>query len=211
METTIPSQFLYSAEDQKSSLFVVGKIFGVIGALLIIATFLPSISSRARETISEATVAERIGQTAERHYLPEIDRTLPLENQLIIPSIGVNTSVLESTLENYENVLEKGVWRVSDFGAPTTMGKPIILAAHRFGFLKWSNSYRRLNSFYNLPKLAEGDIIEVNWRQRKYIYAVYGESSGKEISDYSADLILYTCNDLMSDIRIFKYAKLLKV
>jgi sortase (surface protein transpeptidase) len=83
--------------------------------------------------------------------------------------------------------------------------------AHRFGYLKWTNSYRRKNSFFNLPKLKNEDTIQILWRQRKYTYAVYAESEGTEINDYTADLVLYTCKDLSSDVRFFVYAKLLRI
>jgi len=37
------------------------------------------------------------------------------------------------------------------------------------------------------------------------------EEKGEEITDYSADLILYTCEDLSSPIKIIKYARLLEI
>ena len=85
------------------------------------------------------------------------------------------------------------------------------MAAHRFGYLKWSDSYRRQNSFYNLPKLKKGDVVRIIWKQRKYVYEIYGLEEGEEILDYSADLILYTCKFLDSSVRIFRYGRLLEV
>jgi sortase (surface protein transpeptidase) len=113
--------------------------------------------------------------------------------------------------ENYEEALKVGVWRVPDFGTPYERKAPVILAAHRYGYLRWSVPYRLKNSFYNLPKVKVGDTVEIIWRQRKYIYEVYAEGKGEEITDYSADLILYTCEDLTSPVRIFKYARLIRV
>ena len=97
-----------------------------------------------------------------------------------------------------------------DFGDPYNREKPTILAAHRFGYLAWSVKYRLANSFYNLPKLKVGDRIEVNWLKRKYMYEVYATGEGKEITDYTADLILYTCKFLESPIRLFAYARLVE-
>jgi sortase (surface protein transpeptidase) len=142
-------------------------------------------------------------------YEPVFDPTLPKTNHLVIPSIGVDTNIQEATLDNYENALRNGVWRVSDFGQPGDNIEPIILAAHRFGYLNWTNSFRRLNSFYNLPKVKVGDIIEIDWRQRKYSYEVYALGKGTEITDYFANLILYTCETLTGEERIFVYAKLI--
>jgi sortase (surface protein transpeptidase) len=145
------------------------------------------------------------------NYQPRFDASLPLENRIRIPSIGVDTVIQESTLGYYEEALKKGVWRVSDFGTPYTRNRPTIMAAHRFGYLAWTNIFRRENSFFSLPKLKEGDIVEIIWRQRKYVYEVYSTEESEEISNYSADLILYTCEALSSPIRIYKYARLLEI
>ncbi|BCX14324.1 MAG: hypothetical protein KatS3mg088_007 [Patescibacteria group bacterium] len=150
-------------------------------------------------------------QIEEKVYQPRLDPTLPLENYLIIPSVGINTKINEASYEDYEEALKIGVWRVPDFGTPYERKAPVIFAAHRYGYLRWSVPYRLKNSFYNLPKLKVGETVEVIWRQRKYVYEVYAEGKGEEITDYSADLILYTCEALNSPIRIFKYARLLKV
>ncbi|MFV1916992.1 MAG: sortase domain-bontaining protein [Patescibacteria group bacterium] len=144
-------------------------------------------------------------------YQPRFDPALPIEDRLMIPAIGVDTELQEATLDNYEDALEKSAWRVSNFGTPYKRNKPTILVAHRYGYLRWSNSYRRENSFYNLPKLTPGNQVEIIWSQRKYVYEVYAEEKGEKISDYSADLILYTCESLNTPVRIFKYARLLEI
>lgn len=144
-------------------------------------------------------------------YQPVQDPSLSQEPRLIIPSVGIDTRIYEATDQNFEEALKKGVWRVNNFGTPYEREKPIILAAHRFGYLKWSIPYRLKNSFYNLPKTEVGDTVEIVWNQRKYTFAIYAEEEGKEISDYSADLILYTCKDLESDVRVFKYARMLEI
>lgn len=136
---------------------------------------------------------------------PLFDASLPSENGLIIEKIGVRSEIREG--ENWAEILKKGVWRVPSFGTPESNDLPIILAAHRFGYITWTNSFRTLNSFYNLPKLKVGDQVEIVWNQRKYIYKIYQEETGTKISDYAADLILYTCELWNSPVRIFKYAK----
>lgn len=144
--------------------------------------------------------------------LPTLDLSLPTKNGLIIDSIGVKSELQEG--EDWENLLKKGVWRVPNFATPSENCnlrsencRPIILAAHRWGYLEWSNSFRKLNSFYNLPKLKEGDKIEIIWEQRKYEYKVTSTSTGTEIADYSHDLILYTCQLWNSPLRFFVYAE----
>lgn len=144
-------------------------------------------------------------------YVPRLDSSLPKESRIKIASAGIDTTINEATLENYEDALQIGVWRVSNFGTPSSQDKPVILAAHRLGYLKWSVPYRLKNSFYNLPKAKTGDLIEIIWNQRKYVYEVYAEEQGDKITDYTADLILYTCEALDSPVRIFKYARLLEL
>ena len=198
------------------------KTTAVIGAIILFVSFAPSIW-HATKTQGSTFVSKIFAKTgvndvnnltntvSDIGYQPRFDASLPLENTIRISSIGVDSEIQESTLEYYEEALKKGVWRVSDFGTPPTRNKPTIVAAHRFGYLAWNNIFRRENSFFNLPKLKEGDTVEIVWRQRKYVYEVYATEETEEISDYSADLILYTCETLSSPIRIYKYARLLEI
>jgi sortase (surface protein transpeptidase) len=122
----------------------------------------------------------------------------------------VDTILWEASYSDYESALKKGVWRVPDFKAPfdSAQGKPMILAAHRFGYLDWTQEYRLKNSFYELPKVKIGDKIQVIWDQHRYNYEVTRVAEGTKIDDYSGDLILYTCKFLVSPERYFVYAKL---
>jgi len=196
------------------------KIFAVLGLLSLAVFYGPSVYYWAtggfREGANSNSIAETVNginiEAKEKEsYIPPFDSTLPVENHIKIASIGLDSDIHEATFENHEEALKLGVWRAPDFNTPSDQSRPTILAAHRFGYLAWSNLYRRHNSFFNLPKVNEGETIEIVWRQRKYVYSVYAESMGEKIEDYSADLILYTCNDLNSDVRIIKYAKLLSV
>jgi len=200
------------------AIFLVG-----LGIFLFIASYAPSawyslrsqggkiISNYLLDTAEEAKAVNSSAEEDNTPYKPPLDKSLPLGAHLVIEKIGVETQIHEAAYDNYEEALKKGVWRVPDFATPDNNSKPIILAAHRFGYLKWSNIFRRKHSFYNLPKLEKGDTVEIVWQQRKYIYEVYELAKGDKISDYSADLILYTCQDLTSDTRIFAYARLLKI
>lgn len=136
------------------------------------------------------------------------DQTLPDGHYINIPSIGVQTVIWEATNDHYEEALRKGVWRIPDFVDPTQagQGRPMVLAAHRFGYLEWNQDYRIKNSFYYLPKLKEGDEIEVVWNQYRYKYIVRKIEEGIEVGDYGKDLVLYTSRFLQSPIRIFVYA-----
>lgn len=136
--------------------------------------------------------------------LPDLDPSLPTNNGLIIDKIGVRGEIHEG--DNWQDILKQGIWRVPNFGSPLETDKPIILAAHRWGYLSWSSAFRKLNSFYNLPQLKVGDQVQIVWGQRKFVYNIYSVSSGTAITDYSADLILYTCQLWNSPVRFFVYA-----
>lgn len=138
---------------------------------------------------------------------PAFDPTLPEGSWIMIPSIGVETQLRDTVDPN--EALNQGAWLVPDFGRPNDADLPIIAAAHRFGWdWWWQSDFGRKNSFYSLPNLKSGDTVEIVFNQRKYVYRVYSEViEGTEITDYQADLILYTCKFLNSPERYFVYAK----
>lgn len=205
----------------------VGIGLGIVGLLLLLINYAPTAAFELGSILSGTSVTEVFkrpfigfgqvlgsqdtGAEVEEEYQPPIDKSLPLEPQIKIPAIKVDSRIYEASLDNYEEALKQGVWRVTDFGTPYTRSKPTILVAHRYGYLAWSNLFRRKSSFYNLPKLQAGDTVEIIWGQRKYVYEVYGGEEGDEITDYTADLILYTCESLTSPVRIFRYARLLEI
>jgi len=172
----------------------------------------PSVTRTMARMLQQPVVQPK-QQTLVRVYddwQPASDSALLKKNMVVISGIKVSTEVVEAPAEEYEKALQQGVWRVPSFGTPDNRKLPTILVAHRFGYVNWSNTYRRVHSFFNLPKMVIGDKIAVDWNQRRYMYEVYAGDEGTQISDYSADLILYTCQYLESDQRIFKYARLIK-
>lgn len=203
----------------------VSKWILIIGIVLLAIAYIPSVWY-ATSPDRLANISSLIGSTAQTAeevspqiekaepkviYQPNLNPALTTESMLAIPSVGIETKLNEATSENLEDALRIGVWRVPEFGTPYERKLPTILAAHRYGYLKWSVPYRLKNSFYNLPKVKVGDTVEITYRQRKYVYEVYAEEKGTEITDYSADLILYTCESLNSSTRIIKYANLLEI
>lgn len=198
----------------------------VFGTAFLVLAYAPSVwyavkpdrvnvSDLILETIrnpNKSKIEAMAGEVGkESVYKPPFDPSLSRENIVKIPSVKIETKINEAGLETHEDALRIGVWRVTNFGFPNERSLPTILAAHRFGYLKWSIPYRLKNSFYSLPRLEVGDTIEIIWLQRKYIYEVYAQSKGEEIEDYSADLILYTCESLGSSVRIFRYGRLLEI
>lgn len=171
----------------------------------------PSVTSNLARILNKPVAEQARAVVREVDaWQPVKDGTLPEGGWVAIPSIGVKTAIVEQPSDKYEEALKQGVWRVPEFGTPLKRELPTILVAHRFGYLKWSNQYRREHSFFNLPKLKVGEKVYISWGQRQYIYELYAADEGTKISDYSADLILYTCQYLESDQRIFRYGRLVK-
>jgi sortase (surface protein transpeptidase) len=158
-----------------------------------------------RQQLDPANIDER-----QKRYLPPKNEYLPEGEWVVIPRIGVYTQ--RRVTQDPDEALQEGVWQVPDFGEAGDLSKPMILAAHRFGFTWWWNSdYWEYHSFYNLPELEAGDRVEIISDQRRYVYEIYKAEEGDEITDYSADLILYTCKFLNSPVRHVRYARLLPV
>lgn len=157
----------------------------------------------------EYTTEQTVENKEEYRYEPEYDETLPDGNWISIPLIGVRTELRPT--EDPEDALEFGAWWVPDFGKPGDgTGLPMIVAAHRFGWQWWwQTDYWKYNSFYLLPETQPGDTVEVIVDHRKWVYEIYAGEEGDAITDYEADLILYTCKYLQSPIRHFRYARLI--
>ena len=194
-----------------------GMLFILISITLILIPTTPYIIYRLKPSKTEeevekivADLGEYIEETEDipTEEIPEedpIDESLPRENYLIIDNILTYSPITEES--NYTEALKLGTWIVPDFGTPEENDKPIILAAHRFGYIYWDRETREKISFVNLPKTGVGDIVEIIWEQRKYSYEIYKTEESTYISDYDADLILYTCKYFSSPERIFRYAK----
>jgi len=138
---------------------------------------------------------------------PAQDTSLPATPFVTMDKIGVFSPI--STDTDYITALKNGAWLVPEYGTPMNGKKPIIIAAHRFGYLYWDDATRKQISFYNLPKMKIGDTIDIIWDQRVFKYEIYMETEKTYITDYDADLILYTCKYFESPIRIFRYARLI--
>lgn len=211
MKEIIPRNLL----SKVSNIYVVLGFVFIIGALALISTpIMPYIIYRINpgettnevEKISQPVADDNEVEEDNTKSFPQIDTTLPEKPYVRIEKIGVDSPI--STASDYTEALKQGTWLVSGFGTPENGIYPIILAAHRFGYVYWDDATREKISYFNLPKTHEGDIIDIIWNQRKYSYEIYHEEEGEMITDYSADLILYTCKYFNSPTRIFRYARL---
>lgn len=202
-------------KNKRVTLYVtLGIFFWILAVIFLIMPIWPYVyyrlSPQTSTTLASTLAATSHPQTPQQPStkevnLPDFDSSLPTKNGLIIDKIGLRGEIHEGT--NWEEILQSGIWRVPNFGTPEQPGLPVILAAHRWGYVSWSNAFRHLNSFYNLPKLKVGDTVDLIWNQRKYTYKIYATDSAQEILDYTADLILYTCQLWNSPVRIIVYAE----
>jgi hypothetical protein len=172
-----------------------------------------SAAANARDTDGQGNSPKKTltpvpADQVEKRYVPPQQESLPQGDWLVISRIGIRTQ-LQATSDPDE-ALDTGIWWVPDFGQPGDLVTPMIVAGHRYGWRWWWKSdYWRYHSFYNLPELEPGDIVEIISNQRKWTYEIYAGEEATEISDYQADLILYTCKFLKSPIRYFRYARLI--
>lgn len=175
-------------------------------------TLRPATSAQLSKVLKELkTDPQQVVKAEERvdvpdNGLPPVDTTLPEGHYLSIPSLGIDTVIWEGSWDDSEKALKRGVWRHPEMAEPES-GSPIVLAAHRFGYIEWDQEYRVKNSFFNLPKVNPGDEFEILWNQRHYKYRIERVTEGTEIDSYDYDAILYTCKFLVSPIRIIVYAK----
>ena len=177
--------------------------------------FAPGAISAVEESISgpldidKSAFGEVLYEKPTNLELPPADPAWKGENRLIIDKVGLNTAIRED--ENWDDALRYGVWMTPGMGNPELESAPMVLAAHRYGFLAWSNAYRRETSFFNLPKLENGDLVSVVWNGRIFEYEVFEGYTGPRIENYKADLVLYTCEVLNSSDRVIRGARLLRV
>lgn len=207
--------------EKKKILKILSKIYLIFGISLIFfafsvlsISFYPniwySLNKEATEedttsivSVVEAKDTEPEVEEKKERPLPPLDESLPTENMIKVSSIGVDSKIIENS-DPYKGLL-KGTWIVPDFGRPNQNDLPVIIAAHRFGYTSWSSQFRYTSSFYNLPKTKVGDRVQIIWEQRLYEYEVYKIDDNTQITDYDADLILYTCRMYNSPIRVFRY------
>lgn len=193
---------------------VLGFVF-LVGAVVLVSIPIypyvwyrlnPNATNEDVEKIAKEVIEiEKVEAGERKSKVPPLDRSLPEGYHVLVPDVKINSPISRS--KDYKQALIHGSWIVPEYGTPERDELPIILAAHRFGYSSWSTETRNRISYYNLPNTDVGDEIMIYWNQRKYLYKIYAEEESTYISDYSADLILYTCKYFNSPERIFRYAE----
>jgi sortase A len=120
------------------------------------------------------------------------------EKRLLIPSIGVDSPIIEGA---DDSALDRGAWLIPGTSTPDQGGNTVI-SGHRFKYLPPNNT-----TFYLLDKLKRGDDIEVQWNEKLYHYRVTNSRDVQpeqvEILDNTTDarLTLFTCTPILSTAR----------
>jgi sortase A len=159
----------------------------LLGLYIIITPFLPQFEYWFRDT-SPNVVAPYGGTLAK---IEGSDETIPSpeDNRLVIPAIGINEPILESS--SISIIDRGGTWRRPNTSTPTQTDNTVIIGHRFFG--------NNVSTFYNLDKLKIGDIIAVYWEGAENLYEVTEskvvDPTAVEIEESTTEkqLTLYTC------------------
>jgi sortase A len=162
----------------------------IIGLYLIVTPILPQIDYWLRDK-SPAVIAPYGGDLAKsvdnNSSLPP-----PIDNRIVIPSIGVNEPIIESSTINSIN--DGGTWRRPNTAKPPDMDNTVIVAHRFFG--------NDISTFYHLDKLEVGQLLAIYWEGEEILYEVTETKvvnpSNTEIENSTTEqqLTLYTCTPI---------------
>ena len=119
----------------------------------------------------------------------------PAGNQLIVPSMLLNTPVLEAPVKDTYAVLDKGIWRWP-LGSTPDKGGNTVLIGHRFTYTNPKGI------FYYMDKVKVDDEIGLSWNGVSYLYKVQSVTevppTQTSVTDPTSDarLTMYTCTPL---------------
>lgn len=119
--------------------------------------------------------------------------TIPQQNTLVIPSLGLTQLIHEGL---GEATLNKGVWRRPLSSSPDKQSNT-VLTGHRF-------TYSGHSVFYYLDKVQVGEQIHIFWESKRYTYTVaqlleVSPDRGEiEAATAEPTLTIYTCTPVWS-------------
>jgi sortase A len=119
------------------------------------------------------------------------------ENRLYIPAIGVDVAIVEG---NSEAVLEKGAWHRRPENGNPEKGGNFVLSAHRFQMGLTPQQTSAQSPFYHIDKLKEGDVIRVDYNEKRYTYEISRKyqvdrfAIAIENPSVDAKMTLYSCD-----------------
>jgi len=170
----------------------------ILGLLLIIYPFIPEIINRIAPP--DATESPYRVENPEEVGIEEVvSDTIPEDNRVVIPKIGVDAKILEGdSLAVLSR--EEGVWRDPDTKTPENGGN-MVISGHRFQYTP-----PNMVTLYNLDKVEVDDTMIVYWDGKEYDFKVTEikvvEPTAIEIKDNTPGktvLTIYTCTPLWSN------------
>lgn len=173
---------------------LISCIFIVIGVYLAYNVFYPEIyyQKNLKNKITPPPITQREPPSSVSTPAPNQEN---IPDRLIIPKIGVDME-----LGTDPKTLDTAGW-VQNLYPDSS---PMVIAAHRFGWIGMPNDRKVTHTLYNIDKLGVGDEVIVQWNNERQVYKVKGiteATNNPSIKD--GELLIYTCKFLESDVRMF--------
>ncbi len=159
----------------------------LLGFYIALSPFLPQIGFWFRDR-SPAAVAPYAGDLAVSQSNDQPKPT-PKDNRLVIPSIGIDEPILESS--SIGIISNGGTWRRPNTANPTEEDNTVIVGHRYYG--------PNASTFYNLDKVEIGEKLAIYWDGKETVYEVTEskvvDPSALEIEAPTSEkqLTLYTC------------------
>ena len=152
------------------------------------------------------------GQTL-RKIRPKYDLTAPEGKWVRSDRAEINAEMFTNDdIDNKREVnalLSKGLYLYPEYAGIGEIGKTVIIAGHHYNM--HMSALESKKSFQNLDKVQVGDRIEIVDDYKIWTYEVYKVEQAKEVTEETADLILYTCVFWWdSELRLFVYGNLVE-
>lgn len=165
----------------------------VVNLYIIAAPLTPSVIFwwQSHHTNRQQTLSGQLHRKSSQPTTPAAAKP----NQLIVPSMLLDTPLLDGPVKDTYKILDKGVWRWP-LGSTPDKGGNTVLIGHRFTYTNPKGI------FYYLNKIQPNDEIGVIWNNKTYIYKVTSVSVipptnvGITAPTRNARLTMYTCTPL---------------
>lgn len=178
----------------KITLSLISCILLLIGVYITYSVFYPEIyyqrnlknALQPPQEVQSVSTASAITPTPDQEIYPD---------KLIIPKIGVDME-----LGTDPKSLDTAGWITNLYPD----NSPMVIAAHRFGWIGMPNDRKISHTLYNIDKLNVGDEMIVQWNRKKQIFKVKDiieADNNPAIKD--GEILIYTCKFLRSDVRVF--------
>lgn len=162
----------------------------LLGLYIAITPFIPQISYWMRDK-SPVYNAPYGGELAKSEG-SDGSAPLPIDNRLVIPSIGINEPILEGN--NIWVINKGGTWLRPNSAKPDQDGNTVIVGHRYFGY--------DVSTFYHLDKVKAGQLLAVYWDGVEFLYEVTEtkvvDPTAIEIEETTPEkqLTLYTCTPI---------------